>query len=90
MATLDRYAPAMPVHGIAADLHAVISLPEGVSEADVLTAARERKIALTGLASFWHDPSHRAQGIVIDYGTPAEHEYPTALQRLRQLMRTVA
>lgn len=89
IATLDRYAPTMPVHGIAAGLHAVISLPKGVSEADVLTAAQDREIALTGLAPFWHGPRHRAEGIVIGYGTPAEHEYATALEILGQLMRTM-
>jgi GntR family transcriptional regulator / MocR family aminotransferase len=89
IATLDRYAPAVSVDGIAAGLHAVVSLPEHISEADVLTAAQHRKVALTGLSPFWHATGQHAEGIVVGYGTPSEHEYPTALEHLGQLMRTV-
>ena len=90
VATLGHYAPATQIQGIAAGLHAVISLPTGISESDVLTAAQERKIALTGLAPFWHGTTRRTQGIVVGYGTPAEHEYAIALRHLGQLMRTAA
>lgn len=87
--TLSHYAPTMSVHGIAAGLHAVVSLPEGVSEADVLLAAQQHQVALTGLAPFWHDTSHRPGGIVIGYGTPLEREYVSALEQLGQLMHHV-
>lgn len=86
VAALGHHAPAMPVHGIAAGLHAVVSLPQGVSESDVLDAAGERQIALTGLAPFWHRKPHRAQGLVLGYGTPPQHEFPTALEQLGQLL----
>ncbi|TDH49542.1 PLP-dependent aminotransferase family protein [Mycobacterium eburneum] len=85
--TLGRYAPAMPVHGIAAGLHAVVTLPEGVAEADLLAAAQRRHIAVTGLAPFWHPGPRRAEGLVLGYGTPAEHEYPAALGHLGRLLR---
>lgn len=90
VATLDRCAPRMPLLGISAGLHAVVALPEGISEADVLTAARERGIALTGLSPFWHGASHRADGIIIGYGTPPEHEYATALAHLGQFLSTLS
>jgi GntR family transcriptional regulator/MocR family aminotransferase len=90
VATLGRCAPGVPVLGIAAGLHAVVSLPEDISEADVLTAAHERDIALTGLTPFWHPVSQRTDGIVIGYGTPPEHEYSTALAYLGQLLSDVA
>jgi GntR family transcriptional regulator/MocR family aminotransferase len=69
--------------------HAVVSLPQGVSEADVLTAAQERRIALTGLAPFWHRKPHRTQGLVLGYGTPSENEFPSALEHLGRLLRHV-
>jgi len=90
VAALDRYAPAASVDGIAAGLHAVVSLPEGVAEADVLAAALRRKIALTGLAPFWHAAGHHEQGIVVGYGTPLQHEYASALEHLGRLLRHVA
>jgi GntR family transcriptional regulator/MocR family aminotransferase len=89
VATLRHHAPAVSVHGIAAGLHAVALLPEHISEADVLTAAQHRKVALTGLSPFWHATAQPAEGIIVGYGTPAEHEYATALDHLGQLMRTV-
>ncbi|BBZ13632.1 MocR-like pyridoxine biosynthesis transcription factor PdxR [Mycobacterium branderi] len=87
MATLARHAPAMPVHGVAAGLHAVVSLPELATEAEVLAAAQKRHIALTGLAPFWHSESQGAQGLVLGYGTPLEAEYPVALEHLGELLR---
>jgi GntR family transcriptional regulator / MocR family aminotransferase len=89
MAALAHYARNMPVHGIAAGLHAVVLLPQVLSEADVLAAARERQIALTGLAPFWHRKPDRTQGLVLGYGTPSEHEFPAALEHLGRLLRDV-
>ncbi|PIB81029.1 PLP-dependent aminotransferase family protein [Mycobacterium celatum] len=85
--SLARNAAAMPVHGVSAGLHAVVSLPEPITEADVLAAAKERHIALTGLAPFWHLDGQGAPGLVLGYGTPSESDYPRALEYLRQLLR---
>ncbi len=85
--TLHRCAPEVSVQGISAGLHAVVSLPEDRTEAAVLALARRRRVALTGLAAFWHGTSRRAQGIVIGYGTPLEHEYAGALDHLGRLMQ---
>lgn len=87
VATVARCAPMMPIQGIAAGLHAVLLLPDGTSESDILAAARQREIAVTGLAPFWHGPV-RAQGIVVGYGTPPEHDYVRALEHLGQLLST--
>lgn len=89
LATLARHAPATPVHGVASGLHAVVSLPEAVTEAEVLVAAEERRIALTGLAPFWHSESQGAQGLVLGYGTPPQTEYPSALEHLGKLLRAL-
>jgi len=90
--SLARCAPAMSLQGIAAGLHAVTLLGDGagISEADVLAAARERSIALTGLQPFWHRSDSAAQGLVLGYGTPPEHEYESALRRLEALLRALA
>lgn len=88
--TLGRCAPRMPVLGVSAGLHAVVALSEGISEAEVLSEARGRDIALTGLTPFWHGAGRRTTGIIIGYGTPPEHEYATALARLGELMSTVS
>jgi GntR family transcriptional regulator/MocR family aminotransferase len=87
--TLDRCAPAVSAQGISAGLHAVVSLPEDRTESHVVHLARKRNIALTGLAPFWHGTGDRTAGIVVGYGSPAEHEYANALDHLGRLMRTV-
>lgn len=89
VAALNHYAPSMPLRGIAAGLHAVVPLPQGVSEADVLAAAQQRQIALTGLAPFWHRKPHRTKGLVLGYGTPEEHKFRAALEHLGRLLRDV-
>jgi GntR family transcriptional regulator / MocR family aminotransferase len=60
-------------------MRAVVSLPQGVSKADVLAAAGERQIALCGSAPFWHRKPHGAEGLMLGYGTPAEYEFAAAL-----------
>ncbi|MCV6967173.1 GntR family transcriptional regulator [Mycobacterium intermedium] len=89
VANLNQHAPALSVQGIAAGLHAVVSLPEGISEAEVLAEARHRSIALTGLTPFWHSRNRGAEGIVVGYGTPARHRYGAALEHLGSLLSAV-
>lgn len=89
VASLDQFAPAVSIQGIAAGLHAVVALPTGISEAEVLTAAQERKVALSGLAPFWHGSSRGFQGIVVGYGTPPQHGYAAALDQLGRLLGAV-
>lgn len=85
--TLNRYAPNLPVYGVAAGLHAVVSLPENISETTVLELAEQRQVALSVLSPFWHSAVRPTNGIVIGYGTPLQHEYASALEHLGQLIR---
>ncbi|OBI88850.1 PLP-dependent aminotransferase family protein [Mycobacterium asiaticum] len=85
--TLDRHAPSVSVHGIAAGLHAVVSLPDDAVESEVVSRALRQGIALTGLAPFWHGAGPRTAGIVVGYGTPFEHEYTAALEHLGRLLK---
>lgn len=88
IARLASTVPALRLDGIAAGLHLLARLPDGVSEADVLAAADERSIALTGLGPFWHADGDHPQGLVLGYATPPEHGYATALDQLERLLLT--
>lgn len=88
--TLDRYSPTLHLDGIAAGLHAAIVLPEAIDEADVVKLAEQHHVALTGLKPFWHNATTCRPGIVVGYGTPLAHEYPTALNHLGKLMHRVS
>ena len=70
-AAVDRALPGAEVHGIAAGLHAVVTLPDGADEARVIQAARERGIALEGLADF-HDASPARPALVLGYANLPE------------------
>jgi len=81
-----------PVGGIAAGLHALVSLPPGgPCEADVLAEAARRGLALGDLASHWHAPDDdHPQGVIVGYGTPGESSYPAALDVLARTLRSVS
>lgn len=75
--------------GISAGLHVLIGLPEdGPSEPDVLAHAAAHGLALGGLASEWHDPTDRPQGLIVGYATPRQSSYPAALDTLVRVLRT--
>ena len=83
VAALAERAPKIRPTGIAAGLHAVLSLPPGTEAATVAAATREG-IALDGLAAFRHPDSpvpHR-DGLVLGYAAPPEHRYRPALDAL--------
>jgi GntR family transcriptional regulator/MocR family aminotransferase len=85
LAVLASRGPAWDVLGIAAGLHVVAVLPDGISEDDVFAAAAKQSLALTTLRPFWHgEPQLR--GIVVGYGTPYEHDYAEALTRFGRVI----
>ncbi|WP_163505841.1 PLP-dependent aminotransferase family protein [Fodinicola acaciae] len=73
------------VNGIAAGLHALVPLPAG-GEATVRAAALDLNLAVGFLGDRWHSRGDRPEGLVVGYGTPAEHAYPAALDALSQAL----
>ena len=82
LATLGAEAPSVRVSGIAAGLHAMVELPAGIGEREVIAAAADRELALEGLAAYADGETGANQALVIGYGTPPEHAYGAALARL--------
>jgi GntR family transcriptional regulator/MocR family aminotransferase len=81
-------APGFSLHGVAAGLHALISLPAtGPDEPELLARAAEHGVALDGLSDHWHGDSPRGQGLIVGYGTPSERAYPAALGALARVLR---
>jgi GntR family transcriptional regulator/MocR family aminotransferase len=87
-ALLAALPPAVAVLGIAAGLHVTLTVP--APEADVLAAARERSLALTGLSAFWHDPAERPTHVQAGYATPPSHAFAGAVAALAGVMRAAA
>jgi GntR family transcriptional regulator/MocR family aminotransferase len=80
VAAVTRCAPRVRVSGIAAGLHAVLELPaDGPGEAELVARAERRGLALAGMALFG---SGAGPALVVGYGTPPEHAFAGALERL--------
>ncbi|MFI0899230.1 PLP-dependent aminotransferase family protein [Streptomyces sp. NPDC020983] len=69
---LAAHAPGLPVTGLAAGFHAVARLPAGVTEHDVVTAARLRRVGLYGVGPCRADPAAGPAQIVLGYGNVGE------------------
>ncbi|HWB70497.1 MAG TPA: PLP-dependent aminotransferase family protein [Solirubrobacterales bacterium] len=70
--------PAVRVRGIAAGLHAVLMLPDGVEEEPVIATALEAGVLVHGLGTFTR--AHRAPpGLVVGYGLPSERQLREAI-----------
>jgi GntR family transcriptional regulator/MocR family aminotransferase len=86
------------LHGIAAGLHALVSLPaNGPSEQDLLRHAASYGLAVGDLGSHWLSSTwlssratttDRPQGLIVGYGTPPESNFGAALDTLARVLRT--
>jgi GntR family transcriptional regulator/MocR family aminotransferase len=87
------------LHGIAAGLHALVSLPaNGPSELDVLRHATSYGLAVGDLGSHWLGSSaaepnrpalpDRPQGLIVGYGTPSDSGFAAAIDTLARVLRT--
>jgi GntR family transcriptional regulator/MocR family aminotransferase len=86
-AALREHVPAARMTGVAAGLHAVVELPPGVSEAEVITAAAARGLALSGLGEYAAPGARRAPALVVGFAAPPAHSYTTAVARLCAVLR---
>ncbi len=83
VAALRRHAPDVQVTGIAAGLHALLTLPAGQREEEVVSRAARRSLALEGLRPYSAPRRHtRGPSLVVGYGTPPEHAFTGAVARL--------
>ena len=86
---LTRRAPQARVTGIAAGLHALVTLPAGATEAEVVAAAGRRGLAVQGLADFSLGDQEHAPALVVGYANPPGHAFTTALARLCAVLEGV-
>ncbi|MBJ7385503.1 MAG: PLP-dependent aminotransferase family protein, partial [Mycolicibacterium sp.] len=81
------------ISGMSAGLHLMLTLPDG-TEGEVLRRAGEAGIGLSGLALLRHPDAGaetpRTDGIVVSFGTPAEHAFTAAVDALCGVLGGVA
>jgi GntR family transcriptional regulator / MocR family aminotransferase len=86
---LARRAPRARVTGIAAGLHALVTLPAGATEDEIVAEAAGRGLALQGLASFSLGGQEHEPALVVGYANPPPHAFSTALARLCAVLEDV-
>ncbi len=78
------------VAGLDAGLNLTLSLPDG-AEPEVMRRAGEAGISLQGLSIMRHPLAGpdipRPDGVVVGFGTPAEHAFPAAIDALCAVLR---
>jgi GntR family transcriptional regulator / MocR family aminotransferase len=82
VSALRRVLPEARLTGVAAGMHAVLHLPPGLREAEVVAAGAGRGLALDGMGSFRPPASTHPEALVLGYGTPPAHAFTTAVTRL--------
>jgi len=83
---LAQVRPGPRVTGLAAGLHAVLHLPPGRAEADVVTAAAARGLAVDGMRGYRPPGIDHPEALVLGYGTPPAHAFTAAVTRLRAVL----
>jgi GntR family transcriptional regulator/MocR family aminotransferase len=82
-------AADISIRGLDAGLNLTLTLPDG-AEHEVLQRAGEAGIGLQGLAIMRHPHAGpevaRSDGLVVGFGTPADHAFGAALDALRAVL----
>jgi GntR family transcriptional regulator/MocR family aminotransferase len=84
---LARHAPELELTGLAAGFHAVVRLPEGANEEEVVAAARERSVGLYGMARYRADGETDPPMLVLGFGNLAESSIERGIAAVADLLR---
>lgn len=80
---LERDVPQVAVTGIAAGMHALVTMPGEAEARALLTAAKRHGLMLHTLADYWHEPgAGHPHAIVVGYGSPPANAFRPAVSEL--------
>ena len=82
VAAVHRHAPDVRILGVAAGLHAVLELPAGSDEDEVVARASAHGVAVQGLRAFTAPGTRHSPALVIGFGTPPAHAFTSAVARI--------
>ena len=83
---LREQAPSVRVTGMAAGLHALVSLEDGRSEEEVVARAAGHGLALEGLDVYRMGARRQSPALVVGYAAPPDHAYTGAVARLAAVL----
>ena len=87
VAALATQVPGVRVTGLAAGLHAMVDLPEGRTEQEVVDRAAARGVAVETLSAYAAEGDRAPAALVVGYATPPEHAFTSAVARLCAALR---
>ncbi|WP_328472737.1 PLP-dependent aminotransferase family protein [Actinoplanes sp. NBC_00393] len=83
---LIRHVPGLPVTGLAAGFHAVLHLPGGTDERQVIDEARRRGVGLYGMAGMRHGTRAAAPQLVLGFGDTPRHAIEPGVAAIADLL----
>jgi GntR family transcriptional regulator / MocR family aminotransferase len=87
VAAVRRHVPTARVTGVAAGLHALLELPPGLDEDEIIArAAARHDLALDGLRPYCSASGPHRAALVIGYATPPQHAFTGAVARLMAVL----
>jgi GntR family transcriptional regulator/MocR family aminotransferase len=89
VSALTKHLPEAKVEGVAAGLHLVVTLPEGIDEAQLIDAAAERSVGVTGMARYRSFGSAGPPAILLGYGAIAEAAIAPGIRRLEKALAAI-
>jgi GntR family transcriptional regulator / MocR family aminotransferase len=90
MTALARHAPELELRGLAAGFHALVLLPDGLEEDQVVAAARERSLGVYGLRDNTFGPGRRRPALVMGFGNLGEGAIERGIETLAEVLKTAA
>jgi GntR family transcriptional regulator / MocR family aminotransferase len=90
MDALARHAPHLEPRGLAAGFHALVLLPEGLSEEEVVAAARERSVGVYGLRDNTLGNPGWPPALVMGFGNVGEGAIGRGIEILAEVLRELS
>jgi GntR family transcriptional regulator/MocR family aminotransferase len=86
MDALARHAPGLDLRGLAAGFHVLVLLPEGVTEDEVVAAARERSVGVYGLRDNTLGEARWPPALVMGFGNVGEGAIEKGIATIADLL----
>jgi GntR family transcriptional regulator/MocR family aminotransferase len=86
MDALARHAPGLELRGLAAGFHVLVLLPEGVTEEEAVTAARERSVGVYGLRDNTFGEQRWPPALVMGFGNVGEGAIEQGVEALAEAL----
>jgi GntR family transcriptional regulator / MocR family aminotransferase len=86
MDALARHAPDLELRGLAAGFHVLVLLPDGVTEEEVVSAARERSVGVYGLSDNTFGEQRWPPALVMGFGNVGEGAIEKGIESIADLL----